>query len=44
MSAIEKNITLLKGINQGIIIERELKKRKLHKRRIAIAIGEYPQR
>jgi len=43
MSAIEKNITLLKGIHPGIILERELKKRKLPKRRIALTIGEYPQ-
>ena len=43
MSIIEKNITLLKGIHPGIVLERELKKRKLPKRRIALTIGEYPQ-
>ena len=43
MSTIEKNITLLKGIHPGIVLERELKKRKLPKRRIALTIGEYPQ-
>lgn len=43
MSTIEENITLLKGIHPGIILERELKKRKLPKRRIALIIGEYPQ-
>lgn len=43
MSTIEENIELLKGIHPGIILERELKKRKLPKRRIALAIGEYPQ-
>ena len=43
MSAIEKNIMLLKGIHPGIILERELKKRKLPKRYIALSIGEYPQ-
>ena len=43
MSTIEENITLLKGIHPGIILERELKKRKLPKRRIALTIGEYPQ-
>lgn len=43
MSRIEENITLLKGIHPGIILERELKKRKLPKRRIALRIGEYPQ-
>ena len=43
MSTIEENIALLKGIHPGIILERELKKRKLPKRRIALTIGEYPQ-
>lgn len=43
MSTIEENITLLKGIHPGIILERELKKKKLPKRRIALTIGEYPQ-
>jgi plasmid maintenance system antidote protein VapI len=43
MSTIEENIKLLKGIHPGIILERELKKRKLPKRRIALTIGEYPQ-
>lgn len=43
MSTIEENITLLKGIHPGIILERELKKRKLPKRRIALIISEYPQ-
>ena len=43
MNTLEKNISLLKGIHPGIILERELKKRKLPKRRIALAIGEYPQ-
>jgi len=43
MSTIEENITLLKGIHPGIILERELKKRKLPKRRIALTIGEFPQ-
>ncbi len=43
MSNIEENITLLRGIHPGIILERELKKRNLPKRRIALTIGEYPQ-
>lgn len=43
MKAIEKNINLLKGIHPGIILERELKKRKMSKRSIALSIGEYPQ-
>lgn len=43
MSTLEENITLLKGIHPGIILERELKKRKIPKRRIALTIGEFPQ-
>lgn len=43
MSTFEENITLLKGIHPGIILERELKKRNLPKRRIALTIGEFPQ-
>lgn len=43
MSRLSKNIELIKGIHPGIILERELKKRKLPKRRLAILIGEYPQ-
>jgi plasmid maintenance system antidote protein VapI len=43
MSTLSKNIELIKGIHPGIILERELKKRKLPKRRFAILIGEYPQ-
>ncbi|MFV0269371.1 MAG: hypothetical protein ACK5HT_19795 [Draconibacterium sp.] len=43
VSILEENITLLKGIHPGIILDRELKKRKLPKRRIALTIGEFPQ-
>ncbi len=43
MRAIEDNMELLKGIHPGIVLERELRKRKLPKRRIALSIGEYPQ-
>lgn len=43
MGSLYKNIELIKGIHPGIILERELKKRKLPKRRLAILIGEYPQ-
>ena len=32
-----------KGIHPGIILEREFKKRALHKRPFALAIGEHPQ-
>ena len=43
MSSLDKNIELIKGIHPGIILERELKKRKFPKRRLAILIGEFPQ-
>ena len=43
MSSLEKNIELIKGIHPGIILERELKKRKLPKRRLAILMNEFPQ-
>ena len=43
MQTIDKNITLIKGIHPGIILGRELKKRKLPKRRLALSIGEFPQ-
>ena len=38
-----EKISLLKGIHPGIVLERELKKRKLSKGRFAISINEYPQ-
>lgn len=37
------NINIIKGIHPGIILGRELKKRKLAKGRFAISINEYPQ-
>jgi len=40
---MQNNITILKGIHPGIILERELKKRKLSKRKFALSIGEFPQ-
>ena len=43
MSSLDKKIALIKGIHPGIILERELKKRKLPKRRLAILINEFPQ-
>lgn len=43
MNTIDKNITLIKGLHPGFILERELKKRNLPKRRLALCIGEYPQ-
>ena len=36
-------LEILKGIHPGIIIERELFKKKISKRQFAIAVGEYPQ-
>jgi len=43
MRRIDENISLVKGIHPGIILSRELKKRNLPKRRLALKIGEYPQ-
>ena len=43
MYVIDSDIDLIRGIHPGIILERELKKRKLSKRRFAISINEYPQ-
>ena len=40
---MQNDITILKGIHPGIILERELKKRKLSKRKFALSIGEFPQ-
>jgi addiction module HigA family antidote len=37
-----KDINLLKGIHPGIILERELKNRKLRKGPFAMSINEYP--
>ena len=38
-----KNIFILKGLHPGIVLERELKKRKLSKGRFALSINEFPQ-
>ena len=37
------NIDIIKGIHPGIILERELKKRKLQKGTFALSINEFPQ-
>lgn len=37
------NLEILKGIHPGAILERELQKQKLSKRKFALSIGEYPQ-
>jgi len=36
-------LSIIKGIHPGLILERELKKRHLHKGPFAISINEYPQ-
>jgi addiction module HigA family antidote len=36
-------ISIIKGIHPGIILDRKLKERKLRKRRFALSIDEYPQ-
>jgi antitoxin HigA-1 len=38
-----EQLNILKGIHPGIVLERELKKRKLPKRDFALSINEYPQ-
>jgi len=40
---MESKISLIKGIHPGLILARELKKRKLAKGRFAQSIHEYPQ-
>ncbi|RFS22576.1 plasmid maintenance system antidote protein [Chitinophaga silvatica] len=40
---MQENISILKGIHPGIVLERELKKRKLKKRDFALSISVYPQ-
>lgn len=37
------NLSLIKGIHPGLILERELKKRKLAKGKFALSITEFPQ-
>lgn len=40
---MKSNINLIKGIHPGIILEKELKQRKLGKSRFAISLQEFPQ-
>jgi len=40
---MKSKLEILKGINPGILIEKELKKRKIPSGRFAIAIDEFPQ-
>jgi len=40
---MQKDISIIKGIHPGIVLERELSIRNLSKRSFALSIGEYPQ-
>lgn len=40
---MKSNINIIKGIHPGIILERELKQRKLAKGRFALSLQEFPQ-
>jgi antitoxin HigA-1 len=40
---MNSNLKILKGLHPGLVIERELKKRKLRKNSFALKLQEYPQ-
>lgn len=40
---MNSNLNILKGLHPGLVIERELKKRKLKKNSFALELNEYPQ-
>jgi len=40
---MKNELSIIKGIHPGLILERELKKRHLHKGSFAISLKEYPQ-
>lgn len=40
---MKKQLDIIKGVHPGVILERELKLRKLAKSRFAISVNEYPQ-
>jgi len=40
---MENNLSILKGLHPGIVLEKELKKRKLPKGRFALSVNEFPQ-
>jgi addiction module HigA family antidote len=40
---MNSNLNILKGLHPGLVIERELKKRKLRKNSFALKLQEYPQ-
>ncbi len=43
LNAMFDEISIIKGIHPGIILDRKLKERKLRKRPFALSIDEYPQ-
>jgi plasmid maintenance system antidote protein VapI len=40
---MEKELSILKGIHPGFVLENELQKRNLSKGRFALSIDEFPQ-
>ena len=40
---MKSNLSIIKGVHPGFLLERELKKRKLGKGRFAISLNEFPQ-
>ena len=40
---MKSNIKIIKGIHPGIVLERELKQRKMGKSRFALSLQEFPQ-
>jgi len=40
---MNRDISIIKGIHPGIVLDRELKKRNLTKRKLALSVGEFPQ-
>ena len=40
---MKNNISIIKGVHPGLILEYELKKRKIAKGRFALSLNEYPQ-
>lgn len=43
LSVMNEEIAIIKGIHPGIILNRELKKRKLPKKHFALIVDEFPQ-
>ena len=40
---MDKRLSVLKGVHPGIVLERELKERKLPRGRFALSVNEFPQ-